>query len=403
MPAQPLTRSRSWTRTLGPVGALGLVLALGLSPAHAAEAPVGLGTAGSFAVLAGQSVTNTGPSIVSGDIGVGPGTSVTGIPPLVQTGGVLHVADAVANQAQADLTTAYNSAAGRLTVTDVTGDDLGGKTYTSGVVTHTSGMQLTGTVILDAQGDPNAVFIFQAGSTLITASNSTVALINGASPCNVFWQVGSSATLGTNTTFVGTVMSLTSATLNTGASVQGRVLARNGSVTLDTNVINRPTCATPASPTPSTTSPSATASPSATTSVSPSPTPSPGSGGNGNGNGNGGDSGNGGDNGDSSGGDNGDSSGGDSGDSSGGDSGGDSGGGDSGGGDSGGGDSGGGDSLTTDSSQDTPVVPTGHPETGQSSAAAPTGPGWAAFVLLGGSALAAAALRWRRPRAVRPS
>src|SRR6476469_1635625 len=284
------------SRSLGVVAALCLAVGAGAVPAHAAEAPVGLGTATSFAVLAGQSITNTGASVVSGDIGVGPGTSVTGIPPLVQTGGTLHVADAVANQAQSDLVTAYNSAAGRSTVTDVTGQDLGGRTFTSGVVSHDSGMQLTGTLTLDAEGDPSAVFIFKAGSTLVTAPNSTVALINGASPCNVFWQVGSSTTLDTNTTFVGTVMSLTSATLATGASVQGRVLARNGSVTLDTNVITRPTCDTSTSPSP-TPSPSgspsspgtSTASPSSSTGTSPSASASPATGA---GSGNGGGSGN---------------------------------------------------------------------------------------------------------------
>lgn len=356
----------SRARALGFTGFLCLTMGVLGAPAVAAEAPVGLGTAGSFAVLAGQSVSNTGPSVVMGDIGVAPGTAVSGIPPLVQTAGALHVADAVAIQAQADLTTAYNSAAGRSTVTDVTGQDLGGRTFPSGVVAHTSGMQLTGTVILDAQGDPNAVFVFKAGSTLVTAPNSTVALINGASPCNVYWQVGSSTTLDTNTTFVGTVMSLTSATLATGASVQGRVLARNGSVTLDTNVINRPTCAAAASPSPapSTTTPTATASPS-TTPVSPAPSASAGSGGGGgNGAGNGG----------------GDSGGGSAGDSGGAD-----------------------EDLTTSTSQDTPVVPTGHPETGRDGAAAPAGPGWLAVVLLGGGTIAAAALRWRRPRATRPS
>jgi hypothetical protein len=336
-----LARSLRTTRTLGLGAVVGLAISTGLAvagaPAHAAEAPVGLGTAASFAVLAGQSVTNTGTSVVTGDIGVAPGTSVTGIPPLVQQGGALHVADAVANQAQADLVTAYSTAAGRSTVTDVTGQDLGGQTFTSGVVEHTSGMQLTGTVTLDAKGDPSAVFIFKAGTTLVTAPDSTVSLINGASPCNVYWQVGSSATLDTNTTFVGTVMPLTSATLATGASVQGRVLARNGSVTLDTNVITRPTCTTPASPSP-------TATPSATA------TPSPTGTGGGDGAGTGGSG------------------------------------------------SGGGGELTTDTSH-TPVVPTGHPETGLGGDAPPAGPGWAALLLLGGTAVAAAALRWRRSRA----
>ena len=121
---------------------------------------------------------------------------------------------------------------------------------TSGVYAHDSGMQLTGTVTLDAQGDPAAVFIFKAGSTLITASNSSVELVNGASACNVFWQVGSSATLGTGTTFVGTVLALTSATLGAGSTVEGRILARNGAVTLDNNLVAAPSCAAPPPPPP---------------------------------------------------------------------------------------------------------------------------------------------------------
>jgi hypothetical protein len=381
--------------SLGLVGALCLTIGLGGSPAQAAEAPVGLGTAASFAVLAGQSVTNTGTTTVTGDIGVSPGTSLTGGASLVQTGGAVHIADAVALQAQNDLTTAYNSAAARPTVIDVTGQDLGGKTFTSGVVSHTSGMQLTGTVTLDAQGDPSAVFIFKAGSTLVTAPNSTVSLINGASPCNVYWQVGSSTTLDTNTTFVGTVMSLTSTTLANRASVQGRVLARNGSVTLDTNVITRPGCAvaatsspsaSPSTSTPSST-PTATASPSSSTPASPSPSTG---GGNGNGNGGSGNGGGGNGGGGTDSGDGGNGTG--------------SGGSDGGYGDTGSGSAGGsGDGAGAGLSSSSPVVPTGHPETGMGGAGAPAGPGWVALGLLGGSAAAAVALRWRRPRAVRPS
>ena len=387
MTREPQTYVSRARTTLVLTGALCLAAGLAGAPAHAAEAPVGLGTAASFAVLAGQSISNTGTTTVTGDIGVGPGTAVTSVPPFVQTGGVLHVADAVANQAQSDLVTAYNSAAGRSTVTDVTGQDLGGKTFTSGVVSHTSGMQLTGTVTLDAQGDPSAVFIFKAVSTLITASDSTVALINGASPCNVYWQVGSSTTLGTNTTFVGTVMSLTSTTLATGASVQGRVLARNGSVTLDTNVITRPSCATEASPTPSPSpSPSASTSPTPTATPSSSTAPSPTASASGGGN-NGGSGGNGGNG--SGGGGNGNGT--DDGSGSG-----------SGGSGSGAG-SGNGSDNGAETSLDSPVVPTGHPETGLGGQAAPDGPGWVALWLLVGSAAAAAALRWRRPRVVRPS
>jgi hypothetical protein len=263
------------------VSAAALLLAgvawTGASPAYAAEATVGLGTAKSFAVLAGSEVTNTGRSVISGDLGIAPGAAVSGFPPGRIINGTMHVADGVAIRAKNDLTTAYNDAAGRSASGDVTGTDLGGRTLVSGVYEDTSGMQLTGTVTLDAQGDPNAVFIFQAGSTLITASNSTVALTNGASPCNVFWQVGSSATLGTGTHFVGTILALTSATLNSGADVEGRVLARNGAVTLDTNDITAPGCAAP--PPSSTATPSATATATNTATATPTaiatPTASP--------------------------------------------------------------------------------------------------------------------------------
>ena len=209
-------------------------------PAGALASAVDLGTAKSFSVLGGASVTNTGPSVLSADLGVSPGTSVTGFPPGTVLG-TSHVTDAVAAQAQSDLTIAYNNAAGQASDAAMP-PDLVGLTLVAGVYTSSSSALLTGTVTLDAQGDPSAIFIFQIGSTLTTASASTVSLINGADPCNVFWQIGSSATLGTNTTFVGTIMALTSATVNTGTTVEGRVLARNGEVTLDTNVITTPDC-----------------------------------------------------------------------------------------------------------------------------------------------------------------
>jgi hypothetical protein len=214
---------------------------VGVAPAAAAQPAVGLGTAGAFGVLAGTTVTNTGPSVISGHVGVSPGTAVTGFPPGKVVSGVRHAADAVAQSAQDDLRAAYNSAAGRTPATAVD-DEIGGRTLLSGVYRHASGMGLTGTVTLDAENDPAAVFIFNAGSTLITAANSRVRLVNGAQPCNVFWQVGSSATLGTATTFVGTVMALTSVSLDTGSTVTGRILARNGAVTLDSNVIRQPGC-----------------------------------------------------------------------------------------------------------------------------------------------------------------
>lgn len=243
-----------------------------VQPALAVGTTIGLGTAGSYSVLAGQSVTNTGPSTLSGNVGVSPGTEVTGFPPGV-TGGVIHSADAQALQAQADLTTAYDNAAGQASDAAV-GAELGGQTLTAGVYTASSSTQLTGPLTLDAQGDPDAVFIFQIGSALTTASNSSVVLLNDAQSCHVFWQVGSSAALGTNTSFVGTIMALTSVTADTGATVEGRALARNGSVTLDTNVFTDVQCAT--TPTSTPTSPSATASsnPTETGTATGSPVPS---------------------------------------------------------------------------------------------------------------------------------
>jgi len=222
---------------------VGLNGVVGLPAAFAAQSSVGLGKATSFVVLAGTTVTNTGPSVISGNLGVSPGTAVTGFPPGHVKNGTQHKGDALALQAKNALTTAYDDAAGRTPVTTVSAD-LGGRTLSPGVYKASSGLGLTGTLNLDAHGDARAVFIFQAGSTLITASASSVKLMGGAQACHVFWQVGSSATFGTHSTFVGTVLALTSATVRTGATVAGRVLARNGAVTLDTNTITRPTCTT---------------------------------------------------------------------------------------------------------------------------------------------------------------
>jgi hypothetical protein len=195
---------------------------------------------------------------------------VVGFPPGIVTDGTIHSADAVAAQAQADLVAAYDTAAGESPQTAVTGE-LGGQTLPPGVYGNDTGagtLGLTGTVTLDAQGDPNALFVFQAASTLTTASGSTVSLINGADPCNVYWQVGSSATLGTGSDFAGSILALTSITVTTGASVEGRVLARNAAVTLDTNDITRPDCLTS----------TATATPTASTTPSTTPSSGPGSG-----------------------------------------------------------------------------------------------------------------------------
>ena len=202
---------------------------------------VGLGTAAPFAVLAGTpAITNTGPSTITGNVGIAPALAVTGFPPGT-VGGATHKGDAIAIQAQSDLTTAYTDAAGR-SVTATHGT-LGGLTLIAGV--YTAGgttLDLTGTLTLDGQNDPNAVWIFQATSDLVTASSSTVNLINGASPCNVFWQVTSSATLGSGSTFVGTIMALTSITMASGVSLDGRALARNGQVTLINDTIDSRAC-----------------------------------------------------------------------------------------------------------------------------------------------------------------
>lgn len=220
----------------------GLLLSLvPVAGAAGAQPTVGLGTADPFAVLGGSTVTNTGPSVVNGDLGLSPGTAVTGFPPGTLNG-TAHVTDAVAAQAQSDATTAYNDAAGRTPAT-VAPADIGGQMLKAGVYKSASTMGLTGDVTLDAEGDPSAVFIFQIGSALTTASSSRVVLANGADACNVFWQVGSSATLGTNSEFRGTVIALTSVTVTTGATIEGRALARNGAVTLDSNTITRTGCA----------------------------------------------------------------------------------------------------------------------------------------------------------------
>jgi MYXO-CTERM domain-containing protein len=229
-----------------PVVALGAACSSGDHPAlgrtsSALTAPT-LGTAATFAVLAGSTVANTGASTINGELGVSPGTAVTGFPPGIQTGGTIHTADAVALQAQNDATTAYDAVAGEACSMDLSGTDLGGLTLKAGVYCFASSAQLTGTLTLDAAGDPSAVFIFKTVSTLTTASNASVSVINGGTDCNVFWKVGSSATVGTNTVFVGSVLALTSISLQTGASVSGRVLARNGAVTMDTNHVALATC-----------------------------------------------------------------------------------------------------------------------------------------------------------------
>src|SRR5665811_417015 len=236
--------------------------------AMAAQPPVELGTTSSFAVLAGSTITNTGPTTINGDaggdVGLYPGTSFTE-PSSVTLTGTVHLADDVARVAKDDLVAAYNDAAGRTPVSRIP-TELGGSTLLPGVYDSASGtFQITGTRTLDAQGDPDAVVVFKTASTLITASDSNVSLLNGARFCRVFWQVGSSATLGVNSHFVGHIFALTSITANTGATVQGQLLARNGAVTLDTNTITNGPCPTIATTTTSSSSTTSTVPGSSTT------------------------------------------------------------------------------------------------------------------------------------------
>ncbi len=210
------------------------------SNALAATATVGLENAAPFSVLAGSTVTNTGPTTMFGDLGLAPGSSVTGEPQVL---GQTHIDDAVATEAKNSLTTAYNEAASR-PANGSAGTQLAGQEFSPGVYSASKSLLLSsGSVTLNAEGDPNAVFIFQVGSTLITESNTSVSLVGGAQACNVFWQVGSSATLGSGTHFVGTIMAAASITANTGATIHGRLLAQTAAVTLEDNTITNSTCA----------------------------------------------------------------------------------------------------------------------------------------------------------------
>ena len=271
---------------------LSLVVAgLGVSAGSAFAGPttVGLGTADNFAVLGGtglSGLSNTGTSVIAGDVGSFPNAAQPGFGSCPAAGcvvltGTNHAGDTVTQNAKNDLVTAYDDAAGRSGGTTVSAPLGIGTTLVPGVYTAAAAMQVNGDLTLDAGGDPSAVFIFQAGSSLITAAGTTlgipntrVLLANGAQACNVFWQVGSSATIETASQFVGTILALSDITVKTGAKLEaGRVLARNGMVTLDTNTITKPACATPTgdstTPTPAATTPTPTGTPVAATPFAP--------------------------------------------------------------------------------------------------------------------------------------
>src|ERR1051326_7833348 len=229
-----MNKNKTWNVQALIVG-LAVAAMVARHDATAAQAPVPLGSATTFGVLAGSTVTSTGDTTVNGDLGVSPGTAVTGT---LTVTGMFHAGDPAAAQAQLDLTTAYNDAAGRTVGAITVAGNLGGQTLTPGLYKSTSSLAISsGDLTLDAQGDPNAVFIFQMGSTLTTTTGHNVILTGGAQAANVFWQVGSSATLGTGSVFKGNILALASITVTTGAAVEGRLLARTAAVTLDSNIV----------------------------------------------------------------------------------------------------------------------------------------------------------------------
>ncbi len=270
------------TKVIVPVIATAVVAIVALiipAISNAAQPTVNLGSTSNFAVLAGSGITNTGPTTVSGtaggDMGSDPTPAFTGDTLVTTTGTKYTGPSAVVTAAKAALVTAYNDAAGRTPATTVTAD-LGGQTLVEGVYNSASSLGLTGTLTLDGQNNPDAVFIFQAGSTLTTASGSNIALINGAQACHVFWQVGSSATFGTSSNFTGHVLALTSITATTGATFNGQLLARNGAVTLDTNTIVNDSCAAVVVPTATpTVVPTATVTPTVTPTATTPPVVTP--------------------------------------------------------------------------------------------------------------------------------
>jgi len=215
-----------------------IIIFMWAASVYATTVNAGLGSANLFAVLGGSSVSNTGPSSINGNLGLWSGTSMTGFPPGTVSGSI-DTGNVLAMQAQMDLTNAYNTAAAQPCGGVLTGQNLGGQTLTAGVYCFASSAQLNGNLILNAQGNANAVFIFEIGGALTTLSSSQATIINGGTGNNVFWQVGGSATLGTSSQFAGNILALSNITLNAGADIScGRALALNGSVNLNTNEIS---------------------------------------------------------------------------------------------------------------------------------------------------------------------